>query len=60
MGCPKCGRGWGTIEGETLVCKCGYRETIKRADVLKKVTCPYCHGEGCDICAHRGYCYKPS
>lgn len=28
ISCPRCGSSWGTLEGNTLVCKCGYRHTI--------------------------------
>ena len=28
MSCPKCGSQWGSVEGNTLSCKCGYQHTI--------------------------------
>lgn len=33
MGCPKCGRGWRRVEGNTLICLCGYRETVEKPRV---------------------------
>ena len=27
MSCPCCGKGWLKIEGDVLICSCGYRET---------------------------------
>jgi len=27
MGCPRCGKSWLKIEGDVLICSCGYMET---------------------------------
>ena len=41
MGCPKCSSPWGRIEGNKLLCKCGYEHTIplkpSYADLEKQV-----------------------
>ena len=32
MGCPRCSKAWLKVEGNRLVCSCGYVETVKMPD----------------------------
>jgi len=32
MGCPRCGKNWLKVEGNQLICSCGYVETVKMPD----------------------------
>jgi len=34
IACPKCNSKWYRVEGNKLICQCGYVEEVKRPDVV--------------------------